>query len=101
MKELAHSKPSLFPHHFPTFLPLMPMLGSIVLCVIGDVSFLYDTNGLSILSQSMKHLEVRTKIELQDALFTSQQENRDCVIEVESCIDSNAAFHSHRAFLKN
>ena len=42
---------------------------------------------------SMKHLEVRTKIELQDALFTSQQENRDCVIEVESCIDSNAAFH--------
>lgn len=118
-----------------------------VLCVIGDVSFLYDTNGLSILSQrmrrkpmtilvlnnhggaifsllpiaerterrvldqyfytshnvsigklclahGMKHLEVRTKIELQDALFTSQQENRDCVIEVESCIDSNAAFHS-------
>ncbi|RVX06285.1 Retrovirus-related Pol polyprotein from transposon RE2 [Vitis vinifera] len=45
-------------------------------------------------SLSMKHLEVRTKIELQDALFTSQQENRDCVIEVESCIDSNAAFHS-------
>ena len=44
-------------------------------------------------SCSIKHLEVCTKIELRDALFTSQQENRDCVIEVESCIDSNAIFH--------
>ncbi|KAL6349813.1 hypothetical protein AAG906_001700 [Vitis piasezkii] len=109
-----------------------------VLCVIGDVSFLYDTNGLSILRCakpmtilvlnnhggaifSLLPIAERTerrvldqyfytshnvsigklclahgadKIELQDALFTSQQENRDCVIEVESCIDSNAAFHS-------
>lgn len=42
---------------------------------------------------SIKHLEVRTKIELQDALFASRQENRDCVIEVESSIDFNATFH--------
>ncbi|KAL2484725.1 Protein PHYLLO [Abeliophyllum distichum] len=119
-----------------------------VLCVIGDVSFLHDTNGLAILKQrirrkpmvivvinnhgggifsqlpvanvtersildqffytshdvsihdlcaahAVKHVQVQTKIELQDALFTSQQEDADCVIEVESCIDANATFHSN------
>ncbi|XP_057963060.1 protein PHYLLO, chloroplastic isoform X2 [Malania oleifera] len=118
-----------------------------VLCVIGDVSFLHDTNGLAIFGHRMwrkpmtvlvinnhggaifsllpvanrtdatilnqyfytshnisvrklcnahgvKHLHVRTKVELQDALFSSQQRETDCVIEVESCIDANASFHS-------
>ncbi|KAK9277137.1 hypothetical protein L1049_006676 [Liquidambar formosana] len=118
-----------------------------VLSVIGDVSFLHDTNGLAILNQRMrrkpmtilvinnhggaifsllpiaditerrvlnqyfytshsvsirklcaahgvKHLQVRTKMELQDVLFKSQQDEMDCVIEVESCIDANATFHS-------
>ncbi|KAI9169285.1 hypothetical protein LWI28_010195 [Acer negundo] len=118
-----------------------------VLCVIGDVSFLHDTNGLAILNQrvlrkpililvinnrggaifsllpiadrteprvlnqyfytshnisiqnlciahGVKHLRVKTKIELQDALFKTQHKGTDCVIEVESCIDANATFHS-------
>lgn len=34
-------------------------------------------------------------MELLDALFTSQQEQVDCVIEVESCIDVNANFHRY------
>ncbi|XVE91706.1 hypothetical protein REPUB_Repub01dG0034000 [Reevesia pubescens] len=119
-----------------------------VLCVVGDISFLHDTNGLAILKQRMlrkpmtilvmnnhggaifsllpvadrteprvlnqyfytshnisvhklceahgvKHLEVKTKMELHDALFSSQQGETDCVIEVESSIDANAIFHSY------
>lgn len=118
-----------------------------VVCVIGDVSFLHDTNGLAILSNRtrrkpmtiiiinnhggaifsllpiaswalqsvlnkyfytshdisigklcsahrVKHLLVRTKMELQHALQESQQDYDDCVIEVESCITENAKFHS-------
>ncbi|XP_071926844.1 protein PHYLLO, chloroplastic-like isoform X2 [Coffea arabica] len=119
-----------------------------VLCLIGDVSFLYDTNGLSLLRQGvlrkpmivivinnqggaifsllpyakltdhkildqffytshdvaigdlcmahgMKHAQVQTKKELGEALLTAQQENCDHVIEVKSCIDNTATFHSH------
>ncbi|XP_077237681.1 2-oxoglutarate decarboxylase/hydro-lyase/magnesium ion-binding protein isoform X2 [Tasmannia lanceolata] len=118
-----------------------------VLCVIGDISFLHDTNGLAILNQRtwrkpmtilvinnhggaifsllpiadrtqlkvlekyfytshtisisklceahrVEHLHVRTKTELQHALWISQQAQADCVIEVESCIEDNATFHS-------
>ncbi|KDP31426.1 hypothetical protein JCGZ_11802 [Jatropha curcas] len=118
-----------------------------VLCVIGDVSFLHDTNGLSILkarisrkpmtilvinnhggaifsllpiadgtdqrilnqyfytshnisihqlcmAHSVRYVHVKTKMELQDALHTSQYENVDYVIEVESCISANSTFHS-------
>ncbi|KAF7120245.1 hypothetical protein RHSIM_Rhsim13G0143500 [Rhododendron simsii] len=126
-----------------------------VTCVIGDVSFLHDTNGLALLTQricrklmtilvmnnhggaifrllpiadrtekkvldqystllimfqfrtcawpmgkkngnlcSLKHVKVETKMELQDALLTSQQEEIDWIIEVDSCIDANATFHS-------
>ncbi|KAB2090361.1 hypothetical protein ES319_A03G118500v1 [Gossypium barbadense] len=119
-----------------------------VLCVVGDISFLHDTNGLAILKQRMlrkpmtilvinnrggaifsllpvadrtdprvlnqyfytshnisihrlceahgvKHLEVKTKMELHEALISSQKGDTDCIIEVESSIDSNATFHSY------
>ncbi|KAG1327479.1 hypothetical protein COCNU_01G014130 [Cocos nucifera] len=118
-----------------------------VICVIGDISFLHDTNGLAILNQrvrrkpmtilvinnhggaifsllpiadtalpnmlnqyfytahdvsisklcaahSVKHLLARTKMELHTALWRSQNEQTDCVIEVESNIADNANFHS-------
>ncbi|XP_038988053.1 protein PHYLLO, chloroplastic isoform X7 [Phoenix dactylifera] len=118
-----------------------------VICVIGDISFLHDTNGLAILNQrarrkpmtilvinnhggaifsllpiadralpnvlnqyfytahdvsisklcaahSVKHLLARTKMELHNALWRSQNEQTDCVIEVESNIADNAKFHS-------
>ncbi|XP_049363348.1 protein PHYLLO, chloroplastic isoform X2 [Solanum verrucosum] len=118
-----------------------------VLCVVGDVSFLHDTNGLSLLRKQMlrkpmtivvinnrggaifsllplanmtersildqyfytshnvsihnlcmahdvKHLKVQSKMELQDALLASQRDKEDFVIEVDSTIDANAAFHS-------
>ncbi|KAJ8564701.1 hypothetical protein K7X08_001161 [Anisodus acutangulus] len=118
-----------------------------VLCVVGDVSFLHDTNGLSFLRQQMsrkpmtivvnnnrggaifsllplanmtarsildqyfytshnvsihnlcmahgvKHLKVQSKMELRDALLASQMNKEDFVIEVDSTIDANAAFHS-------
>ncbi|CAN0923899.1 Protein PHYLLO, chloroplastic [Linum grandiflorum] len=118
-----------------------------VLCVIGDVSFLHDTNGLSLLNcrtlrkpvtvlvinnhggaifgllpiadrtsptvlsqyfytthdisiqklclaHSVRHILVKTKTELQDALVSSRDDASDCVIEVESGIDSNTTFHS-------
>ncbi|KAF2321397.1 hypothetical protein GH714_040986 [Hevea brasiliensis] len=64
-----------------------------VLCMIGDVSFLHDTNGLSIFNQSVRHLQVKTKVELRDALLVSQHQKTDCVIEVESSISANAIFH--------
>ncbi|XP_057478284.1 protein PHYLLO, chloroplastic isoform X2 [Actinidia eriantha] len=122
-----------------------------VICVIGDVSFLHDTNGLALLKQRLcrkpmtilvinnhggaifsllpiaerteqgvldqyfytshdvsiqnlciahgvKHVKVRTKMELQDALLTSQREEIDMIIEVESRIDANASFHRLRQF---
>ncbi|XP_073113105.1 protein PHYLLO, chloroplastic isoform X4 [Elaeis guineensis] len=118
-----------------------------VICVIGDISFLHDTNGLAILNQrtkrkpmtilvinnhggaifsllpiadralpnvlnqyfytahdvsisklcaahSVKHLLAQTKMELHNALWRSQNEQTDCVIEVESSIADNANFHS-------
>ncbi|XP_028794658.1 protein PHYLLO, chloroplastic-like [Neltuma alba] len=33
-------------------------------------------------------------MELEDALFAAQKEDKDCLIEVESSIDGNANFHS-------
>ncbi|KAJ4961763.1 hypothetical protein NE237_021673 [Protea cynaroides] len=118
-----------------------------VICLIGDVSFLHDTNGLAILNQrtrrkpltiivtnnhggaifsllpiangtqpsllnqffytshsisigklcqahSVKHLQVRTRMELEHALLLSGHAHADYVIEVESCIEDNATFHS-------
>nr|XP_016472808.1 PREDICTED: protein PHYLLO, chloroplastic-like isoform X2 [Nicotiana tabacum] len=118
-----------------------------VLCIVGDVSFLHDTNGLSLLRNQMlrkpmtivvinnrggaifsllplanvtarsildqyfytshdvsihnlclahgvNNLKVQSKMELQDALLASQMNKEDFVIEVESTIDANAAFHS-------
>ncbi|KAF9593768.1 hypothetical protein IFM89_025393 [Coptis chinensis] len=118
-----------------------------VFCVMGDISFLHDTNGLAILKQrawrkplvilvinnhggaifsllpiakktdpsvlnryfytshnmsigklceahSVNHLQVRTKTDLQRALSISQQLEADFIIEVESCIEDNATFHS-------
>lgn len=41
----------------------------------------------------VKHIHVKTKGELDDALFTSQREDVDCVVEVESSIDTNVEFH--------
>ncbi|XP_018715157.2 protein PHYLLO, chloroplastic isoform X4 [Eucalyptus grandis] len=65
-----------------------------VVCLIGDVSFLHDTNGLAILSQSVKHVLVHAKKEFQDALNKSNYERMDCVIEVQSDIEANAVTHS-------
>lgn len=42
---------------------------------------------------SVKHLRARTKVELQHALQSSRKEQRDCLIEVESCIEDNANYH--------
>ncbi|KAJ6772110.1 2-SUCCINYL-5-ENOLPYRUVYL-6-HYDROXY-3-CYCLOHEXENE-1-CARBOXYLATE SYNTHASE [Salix koriyanagi] len=91
-----------------------------VLCLVGDVSMLHDTNGLAILTQrvsrkpmrilvinnhesqfkklceahGVRHLPVKTKVELQEALLKFEHEKTDCVIEVESCIGANSTFHS-------
>ncbi|XAR65339.1 2-succinyl-5-enolpyruvyl-6-hydroxy-3-cyclohexene-1-carboxylic-acid synthase [Bertholletia excelsa] len=118
-----------------------------VISVIGDISFLHDTNGLALLKQrlrrksmtilvinnhggaifsllpvadtteqqvlhqyfytshnvsvqnlceahGLKHIRVQKKKELQDALLASQGEDTDLIIEIESCIDANATFHS-------
>ncbi|KAK6114749.1 hypothetical protein DH2020_007018 [Rehmannia glutinosa] len=68
-----------------------------VLFVIGDISFLHDTNGLALLRQRTwcEACTSANKKDLQDALFTSQREDVDCVVEVESGIDTNVAFHSN------
>ncbi|XP_047960192.1 protein PHYLLO, chloroplastic isoform X1 [Salvia hispanica] len=119
-----------------------------VLLVMGDVSFLHDTNGLALLrhrtsrkpmvivvvnnrggaifsqlpvastidrnimdqffytshnvsirhlclAHGVKHVQVQTKTELQNALFTSQREDVDCIVEVESEIETNITFHNN------
>ncbi|KAL5160110.1 Protein PHYLLO, chloroplastic [Glycine soja] len=118
-----------------------------VLCVIGDISLLHDTNGLAILNQrklrkpmtilvinnhggaifstlpladkvepyilhqyfytshnisirqlcmahGVKHLHVKTKAELKEAMCVAQHEQMDCMVEIESSINANANFHS-------
>ncbi|OIV93706.1 hypothetical protein TanjilG_16557 [Lupinus angustifolius] len=62
--------------------------------VIGDISLLHDTNGLAILKQSIKHLHVKTKAELEEALCVVQHEKMDCLVEIESSIEANSNFHS-------
>ncbi|KAK4479847.1 hypothetical protein RD792_015390 [Penstemon davidsonii] len=61
--------------------------------------FFYTTHNISIRdlcqAHGVNHVRVQTKRELNDALFTSQQEDSDCVVEVESGIDTNVAFHSN------
>lgn len=41
----------------------------------------------------VKHVQVQTKKDLQRALFISQREDIDCIVEVESEIETNVAFH--------
>lgn len=53
---------------------------------------------MSDLDFSVKHVPVRTKTELQSALFTSQREDVDCIVEVESEIDTNVEFHKYVCF---
>lgn len=45
-------------------------------------------------AHSVRHLPVKTKVELQKALLKFEHEKTDCVIEVESCIGANSTFHS-------
>ncbi|KAK9090962.1 hypothetical protein Sjap_024139 [Stephania japonica] len=60
--------------------------------------YFYTSHNVSISSlcdaHGMSHVMVRTKAEFQDALLVSQQVHTDFIIEVESCIEDNAAFHS-------
>uniref|UniRef100_A0A0D9YU57 Mandelate racemase/muconate lactonizing enzyme C-terminal domain-containing protein n=1 Tax=Oryza glumipatula TaxID=40148 RepID=A0A0D9YU57_9ORYZ len=80
-----------------------------VFCVIGDISFLHDTNGLSLLNQRTQRKPMTvivinnhggaifsllpTKAELHDALVKSHEGHVDCVVEVENRIVDNANFH--------
>ncbi|KAH6797875.1 2-oxoglutarate decarboxylase/hydro-lyase/magnesium ion-binding protein [Perilla frutescens var. hirtella] len=61
--------------------------------------FFYTSHNVSIhdlcSAHGVKHVLVQTKTELQHALFTSQREDVDCIVEVESQIDTNVAFHSN------
>ncbi|KAG8366507.1 hypothetical protein BUALT_Bualt17G0087200 [Buddleja alternifolia] len=61
--------------------------------------FFYTSHNVSIhdlcLAHGVKHVQVQTQTELNDALFTSQKEDVDCVVEVESGIDTNVAFHGN------
>ena len=41
----------------------------------------------------IKHLHVKTKAELEEALSVAQHEQVDCMVEIESSIDANANFH--------
>ncbi|KAK9114479.1 hypothetical protein Syun_021276 [Stephania yunnanensis] len=60
--------------------------------------YFYTSHDVSIGSlcnaHGMNHVMVRTKAEFQNALLVSQQLHTDFIIEVESCIEDNAAFHS-------
>ncbi|KAK9105308.1 hypothetical protein Scep_022152 [Stephania cephalantha] len=60
--------------------------------------YFYTSHNVSIGSlcnaHGMNHVMVRTKAEFQNALLVSQQLHTDFIIEVESCIEDNAAFHS-------
>ncbi|KAL9253101.1 PHYLLO, chloroplastic-like protein [Drosera capensis] len=64
--------------------------------------FFYYNHTISIsklcAAHGVLHFCTQKKAELQEALLLSEQADSDCVIEVESSIDKNAAFHS---FLTN
>ncbi|RZC18453.1 Protein PHYLLO, chloroplastic, partial [Glycine soja] len=42
---------------------------------------------------SVKHLHVKTKAELKEAMCVAQHEQMDCMVEIESSINANANFH--------
>ncbi|WJX87640.1 hypothetical protein P8452_69808 [Trifolium repens] len=60
--------------------------------------YFYTSHNISIrelcLAHSIKHLHVKTKAELKEALYVAQHEKMDCMVEIESSIDANANFHS-------
>ncbi|CAI8583567.1 unnamed protein product [Vicia faba] len=60
--------------------------------------YFYTSHNISIrdlcLAHSIKHLHVKTKAELEEALYVAQHEKMDCLVEIESSIDANANFHS-------
>lgn len=41
----------------------------------------------------MKHVQVQTKLDLEEALSSAQHKDADYVVEVESGIDTNDQFH--------
>lgn len=45
------------------------------------------------MARSVRHLRVKTKVQLQEALLKFEHEKTDCVIEVESSIGANSTFH--------
>lgn len=60
--------------------------------------YFYTSHRISIhklcAAHSVRHLRVKTKVELQEALLKFEHEKTDCVIEVESGIGANSTFHS-------
>lgn len=40
----------------------------------------------------------QTKMELEETLFAAQNEDMDCLVEIESSIDGNANFHRFKSF---
>ncbi|GAB2230487.1 hypothetical protein Drorol1_Dr00014755 [Drosera rotundifolia] len=63
--------------------------------ILNEFFFYNHTISISKLcaAHGVLHFCTKTKAELQEALLLSQQADSDCVIEVESSIDKNAAFH--------
>ncbi|KAE9597953.1 putative 2-succinyl-5-enolpyruvyl-6-hydroxy-3-cyclohexene-1-carboxylic-acid synthase [Lupinus albus] len=45
-------------------------------------------------AHGIKHLHVKTKAELEEALCVVQHEQMDCLVEIESSIEANSNFHS-------
>ncbi|XP_057414973.1 protein PHYLLO, chloroplastic isoform X3 [Lotus japonicus] len=59
--------------------------------------YFYTSHNISIrelcMAHSVKHLHAKTKVELKEALCVAQNEQMDCMVEIESSIDANADFH--------
>ncbi|KAK7360718.1 hypothetical protein VNO77_02727 [Canavalia gladiata] len=60
--------------------------------------YFYTSHNISIrelcMAHGIRHLHVKTKAELEEALSVAQHEQMDYMVEIESSIDANASFHS-------
>ncbi|RDX71618.1 Protein PHYLLO, chloroplastic, partial [Mucuna pruriens] len=83
-------------NHGGAIFSILPLADKVESCILHQ--YFYTSHNISIrqlcMAHGVKHLHVKTKVELKEALFVTQHEQMDCMVEIESSIDANASFHS-------
>ncbi|TKY49620.1 PHYLLO protein [Spatholobus suberectus] len=83
-------------NHGGAIFSILPLADKVEPCILHQ--YFYTSHNISIrelcMAHGVKHLHVKTKAELKEALCIAKHEQMDCMVEIESSIDANASFHS-------